>query len=210
MITFEQLLDVMQVMNHSTWYKDFLPLIAAIFGVISGLFLNSIKDLVINRVKRNKYKKLIEEELSFALEEALGLAHRVCKAIDTFQVQGNGEPWTYVGDISIVCYEEYYSKVIENYDSKQRKSIHQAYSQINFINSRATMVTTNRVSDGVAISVGNMNDLMIAIMKLYHAYINLYRNEELEHMSFELFLERTGIQSRFYSAMVEKSKNENQ
>lgn len=72
------------------------------------------------------------------------------------------------------------------------------------------MVTTNRVSDGVAISVGNMNDLMIAIMKLYHAYINLYRNEELEHMSFELFLERTGIQSRFYSAMVEKSKNENQ
>lgn len=207
MVTEVQLSEIIKAVNHGSWYKDFLPIISAITGVVIGLFLNSFKEILISKAKKKRYKLLIEQEILLAIEEAIDLAKRLSNQLD--ECMDKQKPiHLYVYDISCICFEKFYPDIIDSYESKERQLIHSIYSQISFINSFASKSITSPIGKEYSASFNKGNDIFISIVKLYQAYINFYLKKDMKEISIEYFLKENEIKSEFYTGMINKSRAE--
>lgn len=205
MITFDELLDLLAVLNTNTspWYKDFLPMAGAAFGVLLGLSLNTLKDRYIADKNKKLHIELIKDELTYAVDEANRLAKNVCRVLDEIRKKTHETEFIYVQTISNICFSEYYFKNMASYTSKERGLIHKAYYEIEKINSYSNYdfmdIDTGATGAAYSKNILQLNNIILAVQHLNDNYRKLYNLSP--YGSVLSLLRGLEIQSEFYDSI---------
>jgi len=207
MITSQQLLEVINSFQRGSILKEYLPVISAITGVVIGLFLNSLKEYITEKSRQSKYRELIRQEIELAVEDSIDLARRLTKELD--ECTSNKKLMrVYIPNLATICFEEFYPKLVVSYNSHERECINRVYNNMALINSSSTKNYTATLGKDFSTCFNRANDIFISVIKLYHAYSNLYLGYKEKEIAIEYFLKKNDIESKFYQDMIDKSKAE--
>jgi hypothetical protein len=103
--------------------KDFLPVFAALTGVVFGFFLNVFNERRKTEKQIELFRRVFIDEIEMVYDDMKSFIPKAYNILDTVFTDRYARPMVYLPEISSIGFKEFYPKIIHTFTKDERRDI---------------------------------------------------------------------------------------
>ena len=188
-----QISDSLNLINKSLTsvggVKPFVPVIAALGGVVVGVLLNTAKDYFVNRSKNTKYMNCLNKEIEVLLNESSVSFISLLEVYDIFMTTNPLKFHKNYTPMSYVCFDKFFPDVVGGLDENDFRLITNIYSHAKTVDIYAERFLNHTHTPNENDSSRKLCDILMSLVVQLYLLCKEYINEKpLEYKDPILFI----------------------